>query len=496
MRKMLCAIAAAALVAGVANAGDRVIEPSKLSMGAKKYAPVNLTRSFTIDYQTGAVTPGGSVTDATLVYENVDPGATPTGLAGFPGDEIGDDLVLEQSGLLQELTFSFVNFSLVGDIEIADVEIRFYDYALTQIGSSLLVNLDFTGPLAPPLAPGEAVTLTIDSLGSANLNLPTEVFVTQIATITQGAGTDIGVIAADSQTEGWSMDAFYINGSGFGFDPPDIRGSFVYGVSVDVDPASLSVIHTTGAPNLCINASTLENIFLGWSSGDLSSANLPQRWVAEPFTVAANTTITKIDYYWFIVAGSEADNVVFRIWKRTGLNAPTQADEYATGTLGVYAAGLNHVDWFHTYQVNVPIEAGDYWFSAYAEGGAPDNNAAWLTGAHKQDEALEQAFIWRSQMYPAPGFLNYTTAAFMPGLSMTDTDDFYNPAFTLWGGGGCACVGDITGNCIVNQEDLGVLLSNYGCTAGCTKAQGDLTGDGAVNQSDLGVLLGDWGCGQ
>jgi hypothetical protein len=43
-----------------------------------------------------------------------------------------------------------------------------------------------------------------------------------------------------------------------------------------------------------------------------------------------------------------------------------------------------------------------------------------------------------------------------------------------------------------DQGDLGVLLSDWGCTGG--DCVGDLNGDGNTDQADLGVLLADWGC--
>jgi hypothetical protein len=53
-----------------------------------------------------------------------------------------------------------------------------------------------------------------------------------------------------------------------------------------------------------------------------------------------------------------------------------------------------------------------------------------------------------------------------------------------------ACPGDLTGDSVVNADDLGVLLSNFGCTSACTA---DLNGDGVVNADDLGMLLSGFG---
>jgi hypothetical protein len=51
-------------------------------------------------------------------------------------------------------------------------------------------------------------------------------------------------------------------------------------------------------------------------------------------------------------------------------------------------------------------------------------------------------------------------------------------------------VGDLDGDGVTDQADLGVLLASYGQDAG-----GDLDADGDTDQADLGILLGDFGCG-
>ena len=57
-------------------------------------------------------------------------------------------------------------------------------------------------------------------------------------------------------------------------------------------------------------------------------------------------------------------------------------------------------------------------------------------------------------------------------------------------GGGCE--GDLNFDDVVDGQDLGILLANWG-TAGC----GDINGDGIVDGEDLGILLAKWGpcCG-
>jgi YD repeat-containing protein len=53
-----------------------------------------------------------------------------------------------------------------------------------------------------------------------------------------------------------------------------------------------------------------------------------------------------------------------------------------------------------------------------------------------------------------------------------------------------SCVGDITGDNVVNAGDLAALLANWGCTGTCSS---DRNGDGIVNVIDLFLVLADWG---
>jgi len=54
-------------------------------------------------------------------------------------------------------------------------------------------------------------------------------------------------------------------------------------------------------------------------------------------------------------------------------------------------------------------------------------------------------------------------------------------------------LGDLNNDGCVDQGDLGILLSDWGCTGG--ECPGDCDGDGDTDHSDLGILLAHWGEG-
>ncbi|MBI5863480.1 MAG: PEP-CTERM sorting domain-containing protein [Planctomycetes bacterium] len=200
--------------------------------------------------------------------------------------------------------------------------------------------------------------------------------------------------------------------------------------------ASATVLWDTGAPNPVMFNGNLT--YLGFSSGNLGAGS-EQRWAAQPFRIdAAGTVIQQIDIDYFIPAGGEFDNVNFIIWNRTGLAAPVNGNQFLSGVLGPMDPGLDDPriaaidNYLHTYTVNIPIPAGDYYLTVYGDGGTAPNNAAWLTGAVGQDESLEQAFMWRSAQFPSPGFQAYTSAAIAPAAGQ-DPGDVWNTSFTLHG---------------------------------------------------------------
>ena len=58
--------------------------------------------------------------------------------------------------------------------------------------------------------------------------------------------------------------------------------------------ASAQRIFDSGPTCTSLNASTQLPTLVGFSSGNLVSAAAPQRWMAQPFTLASNELITEI----------------------------------------------------------------------------------------------------------------------------------------------------------------------------------------------------------
>ena len=102
--------------------------------------------------------------------------------------------------------------------------------------------------------------------------------------------------------------------------------------------------------------------------------------------------------------------------------------------------------------------------------------------------------MWRSSMFPDPGFEFYQLddCTLTPNND-TDPDDLYSLAFTIWGdesGGGTPCPWDLNGDGTVGSVDLLTLLVAWGPNKG---HPADFNGDGTVGSVDLLTLLVNWG---
>lgn len=201
----------------------------------------------------------------------------------------------------------------------------------------------------------------------------------------------------------------------------------------------------TGSPKTVIfnGAET----YLGFSSGNIA-AGLEQRWWAAPFSIFdAPAVIDEVHVNYFIPAGSEGDNIVYKIWQRTGFNAPGAL--VAQGILGPMGPGIDNPevpgaeDWLHIYTgLNIALPPGDYYFTMYGDGNTQTltqfQNAAWLCGAANDTVAYNNNSAWRSATHPTPGFQVYSLppATLSPTALMGDGREVYNVSFALYGSGG------------------------------------------------------------
>jgi hypothetical protein len=131
------------------------------------------------------------------------------------------------------------------------------------------------------------------------------------------------------------------------------------------------------------------------------------------------------------------------------------------------------------------------------QGGVPINNAAWAVSTDGG------AVTWSTTTNPIRWGTMYNfwfTADSAPvdavstvGLFRTVADPSRPNTLPgpIQGPGPVAtpCTGDLTGDGVVDADDLGVLLSAFGT------ADGDLNGDGTTNADDLGILLSAFGQG-
>ena len=505
----VCALAALCCWSVAADPPDFVTAPASALPDAKVRPILDTAGYWTLDYVTGELTEG-TFQRSELIYDNtttstesayVDPNTAP------PVAPVGDGVWMAGDGLLQSLSFSIFNDAASGGpLTRVDVQVNFLDGNVdpSEVLDYQLIDSVFIDDLAvdPPLDPGSVGYFTVENLGTLNITIPRQCLWTLACSDMQGGATALGQATYDPPTVGESPDAFYIDyplyPDWFWFSGDPIA-NFYFAIGVDRSPTV--DLYDMGAQHTIHRVSDNTDYWLGFFGGSYDASL--QRWSAIPFYITeTGATITEIMANWFISAGYEADTVNAIIWHRTALDRPlTNADKFWEGIIGPYEIGDDdfRVDqaftWgpYHTYDVSIPIPPGDYYLTLYADGTMP-NAIAWLSGGDRQDEALEQGFMWRSVTFPDPGFEVYDNPDLQPGPEMTDYDDVWNCTFVLRGIVS-ACAADIDGDGDTDLGDLAQLLGNYGMTSGAEFEDGDLDGDGDVDLGDLAALLGDYGCG-
>jgi hypothetical protein len=493
---LFATIGAAAFCGAALAAGPEVVQANGPKPSNNTHAVKGWDGRILINYATGERTRGGGhARGGVIVYDNIST-STEFGYADFVGAEIGDDLGMDQGGTLDTLGFSIFNASEEGTdpLESMDVTIFFYQGFFEEIGNIFIDDLVFD----PPLDPGFAVGVDITDLSEAGIVLPHHCVVSQLYDDVVGGADTLGQVLFDPPDLGYSSELFMIDLGWFYF-PDGPSGNFYTQVGV-IDEDGQKIMATSGGPHSVIfnNAQT----FLGFSSGNLGSG-FEQRWWAAPFILEGDTTATSVDVWWFIVAGSEFDNVHFIVWKRTNLDKPVDGDQVVEGDLGPFDDGVEPAGWLHIYSdLNIELPAGDYYFTMYGAGGDAPNNAPWLTGGGAQLEELERDGAWRSAQFPNPGFVDYAPASVQAPASMSDPEDRWNVCWTLRGSAGpsepCAgfICGDSNGDGSVDFDDIDCFvqsLISQEAWADCGTAYGedgyicanDINGDGSVDFNDI-----------
>jgi len=169
-------------------------------------------------------------------------------------------------------------------------------------------------------------------------------------------------------------------------------------------------------------------------------------------------------------------------------------DLYGLDCLPLPADGAGSYNiWLLTYEGDDPVFPDDY---SLATCGQP---MMWGTGDGEypypddtgRGEMSHQGPIQWDDDYPIDGWhtaweecYDYTYGVCPEPLGAT---------FCFWVA--VECTGDLDGDGDTDQDDLTILLDDWGCSPASGGCAGDCDGDGDTDHSDLGTLLADWGCG-
>jgi hypothetical protein len=140
------------------------------------------------------------------------------------------------------------------------------------------------------------------------------------------------------------------------------------------------------------------------------------------------------------------------------------------------------------------VQVLDYWpaYGGYHRNGYKQGqNYMDITLAPGECQVVEHDFSFDADSWNAQEDITVVAWAQNTG-TWPNSSEVYQAATIDWPFT-APCPGDLNDDGQVGQEDLGILLADWGCTGMACAA--DLDGDGSVGQQDLGILLADWGCG-
>lgn len=198
----------------------------------------------------------GSVNAQAIVYSNTTT-ATTAGFSTPYADNatFGDTMTLTQGGLLQSLAFSIFNSTTGGNtgiITTCSVLVNLYDntvaYAGGPITNPLVGSINFNVDFGAGLNAGFFSIVTSNDLTGLNINLPTQLLMTQNLTQT-GTSNSVrtGVVLLSNPTVGSSPNTVYIQSAA---NPANLYtingganpGQFAYQISVVPEPTSMALV--------------------------------------------------------------------------------------------------------------------------------------------------------------------------------------------------------------------------------------------------------------
>ena len=97
------------------------------------------------------------------------------------------------------------------------------------------------------------------------------------------------------------------------------------------------------------------------------------------------------------------------------------------------------------------------------------------------------------------GYLDTLSSPYAQAIgvsSYTQTGEWYNQGLIvmrLTFTPPATCPADLNGDGVIDLADLGILLADFGCTAGPGNCPGDIDNDGDTDLADLGILLSEFG---
>jgi hypothetical protein len=192
---------------------------------------------------------------AVIVYDNLSaPSAASAATSSTDLRETwGDAVTLTSGGILDSFTFTFFNSgSSTSAVSSATFQVLFYDNTTPYTSGSLAAALPYYGGFnttlnfSTPLATGFYTTINVTGIAALNINLGTNLFITQQVTANTG-GSRLGVVTFSTDVVGTGTASnFYVKtGATEGltsFGAGTTNNNLGYKVDVVPEPTSMAAL--------------------------------------------------------------------------------------------------------------------------------------------------------------------------------------------------------------------------------------------------------------